>query len=486
MKSGIRASTIAICLVLAGFATAGEKEDEVIDKVVAAYGGDRIANLSSFSIDKKFLAAELGQSHTPQLQQIGSNSQYLVVDIAGGHARFEVLFENRGGVFQSATLSDGETATSLNYQAGTYGSATQADPYAFGGGAMRTTDAVLAYELNKAREEAVLVGEENYLSRPHELISMPFPLSPDLTLWVDKETGFISRMHRVNPQLGQLDYIFADRREDNGIPYATSTNFFVAGNPSLVSVRNESTFNRSFPDSLFELPDGLSEEAERIDERIDTSEMNLNEIAENVHHVGQDGGFSIFINSSDGLIAAGGTAGLAQRLDHYRQETGNYQPLAYQVVTHHHNDHLAGMQDAAAAGATLITVADNVDAVKSDGASPDANILVASGRMTLGQGDRRVEIYEVSTIHAGGFLVTYVPEEKLIFIADHLGSPYPTGTPIANRNTVSMWEALQELDLDYDKIAVAHGARVFSKLDMQQSVANFEDNDCMADRPVCQ
>jgi len=482
MKSGIRVSAIAISLVLAGVAIAGEKEDELIDKVVAAYGGDNITNLSSFSINKKFLAPALGQSHTSQLEQIGFNSQYLAVDIAGGSVRFETLFEGRGGTFQAATISDGETATSINYQAGTYGSAAQADPYAFGGGPMRTNDAVLAYELNKARENAAFVGEENYMNRPHELISMPFPLSPDLTLWVDKETGLISRMHRINPQLGQLDYTFEDRSEDNGIPYAVSTNFFVAGKPNLVSVRNESTFNRNFPDSLFVLPDGLSEEAERID----TSEMKSNEIADNVHHVGQGGAFSIFINSPDGLIAAGGSAGFAQRLQHYRQETGNYQPLAYQVVTHHHNDHLAGIRDATAAGATLITVASNVDAVKSDGASPDANFLVASGRMTIGQGDRRVELYEVSTIHAAGFLVTHVPAEKLIFIADHLNSPYVTGIPTANRNTVSMWEALQELDFDFDKIAIAHGARVFSKRDMQQSVANFEDVACVADRPVCQ
>ena len=155
-------------------------------------------------------------------------------------------------------------------------------------------------------------------------------------------------------------------------------------------------------------------------------------------------------------------------------------------MTHHHNDHLAGIPDAVAAGATLITVAANVDPVKSDGASPDANFLVASGRMTLGQGDRRVELYEVSTIHAAGFLVTHVPAEKLIFIADHLNSPYVTGVPTANRNTVSMWEALQELDVDFDKIAIAHGARIFSKRDMQRSVASFEDTACVADRPVCQ
>jgi len=482
MKTVFRILTISISISVAGLSAAGETEDELIDKVVAAYGGDALINLSSFSIDKKFLSPTLGQSHTPDLEEINLNVQYLVVDIESGSARYETLFDNRGGVFQNATITDGETATTINYQAGTYGSAAQADVYALGGGPMRTSDPILAYELNKARDTAEHMGEASYMNRTHELISMPFPSSPDLTLWVDQETGLISKMTRMNPQFGQLDYVFKDRTEDNGIPYAISTNFFIAGKPNLITVRNENTFNRSFPDSLFEVPDGLSEEGERID----TSEMNATELSDNVYHVGQGGTFSIFINSPAGLIAAGGSAGFAQRLDHYRNETGNYQPLSYQVVTHHHSDHVAGLADAVAAGATLVTVDSNVETIRRDGGVPDAEFLLASGRLTLGQGDGRVELYEVSTTHAARFLVTYVPEEKLIFMADHFNSPYVTGTPTANINTVTMWEALEALDLDFDRIAVSHGARIFSRNDMRDSVADFEPVGCMADRPVCQ
>jgi glyoxylase-like metal-dependent hydrolase (beta-lactamase superfamily II) len=156
------------------------------------------------------------------------------------------------------------------------------------------------------------------------------------------------------------------------------------------------------------------------------------------------------------------------------------------VVTHHHNDHLAGLGDAVAAGATLVTVDSNVETIKRDAAVPDAGFLLASGRLTLGRGEARVELYEVSTMHAARFLVTYVPEEKLIFLADHFNSPYVSGIPTASLNTVTMWEALEKLDLDFDKIAVSHGARIFSKSDMRESVASFEPSSCVADRPVCQ
>jgi len=481
MKNKISVLIFSLSFVYCLSTHAAEKVDQIIDRVVAAYGGDKLKNLRSYTISKKFLAPAQGQSHTPDLEQIGYNAQYLVVDIENGQARIESLFEGRGGVFQNAVITDSKTATALNFQAGTFGSAQQPDVYALAGGSMRTSDAVLAYELQKSRDKAKYLGTALYLNRIHETIEVPFPLSPNLTLWVDRETGLISRMVRINPILGQLDYVFSDWKTDNGIAYAKSTNFMIAGVPNLISLRNESTFNRDTAADLFKVPANLVSEGERID----TTEMAMTTIARNVSHVGQTGVFSMFVDSSAGLIAVGGSAGLAQRLAHFRKETGNYKPLAYQIVTHHHNDHLAGMQDAVAAGATLVTVADNIATIKRDGLTPEAPFQSMNERLTLGEGKNRVEIYEVSTIHAARFLVTYVPAEKLIFIADHMNSPFKTGIPQANLNTMSMWAALEKLDLDFNKIAVAHGARIFSKKDMAQSVANYHPSVCVGARPVC-
>ena len=346
---------------------------------------------------------------------------------------------------------------------------------------MRTNDAVLAHELNKVRDKAKHMGEADFMNRPHEKIEMPFPSSPELTLYIDSETHRISKMVRNNPQLGQLDYVFKNWTEDNGIPYASTSNFFVAGKPNLISVSNVSTFNRDLDSAMFEVPDNLTEEGERID----TSEMATTRISNTVHHVGQGGAFSVFVNTSAGLVAAGGSAGFGPRLTHYRKETGNYQPLAYQVVTHHHNDHQAGLRDAVDAGATLIAVDDNVSDIKQFGNVDDADFLLVEERLTIGTGRNRVDIYEVNTVHAARFLVTHVPSEKLIFIADHMNSPYKTGTPVANLNTVTMHQELERLDLDFNKIVVAHGARVFTKKDMDQSVADYEPLVCTADRPVC-
>jgi glyoxylase-like metal-dependent hydrolase (beta-lactamase superfamily II) len=482
MNKGFALLLTTTALLVPFSAGAGEKEDQLIEQVTEAYGGDKIRNLTSFVIEKAMLGPASGQSRTPQLDNLSTNTFYAALDIKNGKSRSDTLFSGRGGNFQAATIIDGDEAWNLNYQANSYGTAPNADIYAIAGGSMRLNDAILAYELHKAKETSKYLGEAEYMNRPHVKIQFPYPLSPDLTLYIDEETHFISRMVRTNPQIGQLDYVFSNMTEANGIPYAEKTSFFIAGIPNLISTQNRSQFNVSIPATEFKIPTAMAEESDRID----TSEMIANRITDSIYHVGQGGGFSLFINTSDGIVAAGGYPGLKDRLARFRTESGNHKQLRYQVVTHHHQDHLGGLNEAIDLGATLVTVEDNVDAITDFVANAeDANFLHVSQRLTIGEGKNRVEIYDVSTIHAAHFLVTYVPAEKLVFIADHLNSPYERGIPTANLSTVTMHSALKELGLDIRKITIAHGARVFTMKDMQASVDAYKPSGCLADRPVC-
>ncbi len=462
--------------------SAGEKEEQLIGQVTEAYGGDALRNLSSYTNNKKMIASSIGQSRTHELDNLAINNLYLAVDLKNKRARTDTLFDGRGGVFQVATITHGEKAWNLNYQANTYGVAQNADIYVIAGGSMRTNDAVLAYELSKSKDKAKYSGEVDYMNRLHEKIEIPFPSSQDLTLYIDKETHLISRMTRMNPQLGLLDYVFSDMSEHNGIKYALKTDFFIAGVANLITTSNESQFNIDIAPSEFEIPSDMIEEGERTD----TSEMEAFRFSDDVYHVGQGGGFSIFINTPEGIIAAGGYPGLVDRLNLFRSKSGNHKRLKYQIVTHHHQDHLGGINEAVDLGANIVTVETHLDAIKSGVVnSGDAIFVKVADKMTFGEGKSRVEIYDVATIHSAHFLVTYVPSQKLVFIADHLNSPYKTGIPTANLNTVTMYEALSKLNLKIKKIAIAHGSRIFTMKEMKQSVDAYKAFGCLDDRPVC-
>ncbi len=474
---------IVIYATLTGSLLAGEAENEVIDKLVSAYGGSSLTELENYQILTKYRTPATGQSHSPELTEIGHSAISLLVETSSNKAVLDNWNENRGGNFQGTTIGKGEKAYTLNYETNTYGEANSSDPKIFAGGTMRTSDTVLAFEANKARENATLSNDVSYMNRKHHVLTMPFPQSPDLNLYIDADTFLISKMVRVNPQLGNLDYVFSDHQKTQGVTYASSASFSIAGLPTLISTARTLKVNQVLSENHFQLPTSFTPEGERVD----SSELKATKISDRVHHVGANGAFTLFINTSMGTIGVGAYAGVTDRYHFYKNEAKNHKPMTYQVVTHHHSDHIGGTGEAIELGAKLVTVNENVEVI-ADSISPTPNkssFLTVDSQTTLGSGRAKVDIYEVSTIHANSFLVAYVPADKTIFLADHFGSPFATGTPSANQSTVDMLAALDELKLDVKKITTAHNARVFTMKEMRKSVADFTPTSCLANRPVC-
>jgi glyoxylase-like metal-dependent hydrolase (beta-lactamase superfamily II) len=464
-------------------AMAQTDKNTLIDAVAAAYGGDAFTNIKNYEITERYIAPATGQSWSPELVNIGGVRQHLVHELSSGNVYFENWFVGRGGGFPNVIIVKADQGWTVDPVNNRYGEAASADPYVIAGGTLRTTDTLLARELVNAREAAEHVGSAMHLNRAHDLLKIPFPQSADLTLYIDKQTHLINRMRRDNAQLGALDYVFSDHVKKDGITRATRTSFLVAGQPNMIGANREVAFNVALPASRFEVPANMKEEGKRLDD----SEMVVNRLSKNVYHIGQSGAYSLFVDTGSEIIAAGGYAGLADRFARFQSETGVHRPLRYQVITHHHTDHLGGIGDALDLGAQLVTVRANVEPIRAASRRDveSGRFLNTPARMTFGSGDGRVELYDVSTIHAASNLLFYVPSTRTLFMADHLSSPYEKGVPSANLNTVSMAAALQPLDLNYSKIATAHGARIYSRKDLENSVAAFSDQECPQGWALC-
>ena len=483
MKMNKIITLIALFIAIPMTSIAAEKDNELISKVTAAYGGDALLTLDNYRIEEHYLSPTSGQSHSPALTEIAKSTQILIVDIKNNASTFENWNSGRGGNFQGATLSTGEQAWTINYQANSYGEAGNSDPHVFAGGTMRTSDAILVYELNKVKDKVEILDDENYMNRAHHVLTMPFPSSSDLKLYIDSESFLISKMQRSNPQLGNLDYIYSGYQKNNGITFASSTNFFIAGTPNLISTKRVLTFNQEFTEGTFKLDKNLVKESPRID----TTAMKVNKLSERAHHIGQGNAYSLFVNTNLGTIAIGAYGGLDNRYKHYQKDTDNYKPLQYQVITHHHSDHIGGVAEAVSLGAKLVTVPANVQTIIS-GITPapePKDFFSVNGRATFGEGRDRVEVYEVSTIHTYSFLVSYLPTSKTVFIADHFGSPFEKGIPVANQGTVDMLRALDNLKLDITTIVTAHNARLYTMKELRASVAAYTPSKCAAERPIC-
>ena len=107
-------------------------------------------------------------------------------------------------------------------------------------------------------------------------------------------------------------------------------------------------------------------------------------------------------------------------------------PLRTVINTHFHDDHAGGLRTYVAAGLSLVTSQANVaflqqvlDAphtVRPDRLQryprPAVIDSVGQDKKVLTDGRRTVEIYPVENSHAEGMLMVFLPQEKLLFVAD--------------------------------------------------------------------
>jgi len=143
------------------------------------------------------------------------------------------------------------------------------------------------------------------------------------------------------------------------------------------------------------------------------------------------------------------------------------------VNSHHHFDHAGGLRAAAASGATLITSAMAVpyfervfanpnriapDRLAASGRTP--KLIGVAGRLSLNDGPRRIDIHELQgSVHAQGFLMVYLPAEKLLIEADAYtpGAPNSPPPPVVNANQQNLVDNIERLGLQVERILPLHG-----------------------------
>jgi glyoxylase-like metal-dependent hydrolase (beta-lactamase superfamily II) len=146
-------------------------------------------------------------------------------------------------------------------------------------------------------------------------------------------------------------------------------------------------------------------------------------------------------------------------------------PIKYLVLTHFHIDHTGGTRAFAAKGATILTQDGNVEFVKTMLARPKtvrpdslakaagvtANVEGFKDVKTLTDGDRTIELREISNPHANGMLVVYLPKEKMLFESDLFtpGQPVDPINAQGIENAVALQAAIK--DLKVDGIIGGHG-----------------------------
>jgi len=442
------------------------KAGGVIDAAIEAHGGaEALEGLTTIVRRSEFINFAFGQSRIPgppydQSRQQSFSAIDLENEIFMGHNKGE----GGGFVFDFGQIINGEDSWQLNYRAGTAAPLAEPDFDTASGPFFRVTPALLMKQLQARRQTSHWLGEVDIDGRPHDVITLVMEVGPALSLYIDRESHMLTQMERVLPPFGQVEYRFLDYAEIDGIAFNQKFRLYVNGEDNLIIDIKQTKLNAPLDDYL-QIPPELEKVA-----AVTPDEFNSQEIDEGVFLIGGNNTYALFVEMDDHVIAIGGTQTVPASIEELRKQIPD-KPIKYGVLTHHHNDHTPGAASYAREGATIITFQENETLVRTAAGDDDVKLEFVKDHMTLTDGRKKVELYNIGpTPHAENILIAYLPDEGIIFEADHFPQPATGVIPPAVPATVAFATALDKLGLDYTKIVGAHSKRVAGPSDLADAL----------------
>ena len=442
------------------------KANEVIDAALEAHGGvETLSKLHSLVQKSEIDTFRTGQSRKPgPPYDKGHLSSLNAIDTEKERFYNRNKGEGGGYVFSQGTVINGDDSWQLNFRAGIAAPIAEPDYDTQSGPFIRITPALLMKQLQARRGQSNWLGETEVDGRKHDVLTLVMAVGPALALYIDQESHMLTRMERVLPPFGQVEYRFLDYEDIDGIPFNMKFRLLVNGESNLDVDNVETVVNGSL-DEYLGVPEGLEKVA-----AIEPDELGVNEIADGVFLVGGNATYSLFVEMPDYLVAVGGTQIVPDALQALRDK-GMEKPVKYGVITHHHSDHVPGAATYAAEGAIVVAPAAHEAVVREAAGRDAAKFEFVTEHMTIGSGARTVEVYNIGpTPHSEHILMAYVPDAGVIFEADHFPMP-PSGIiPPAVPAVEAFAAALEKLDLDYSIIAGTHSPRTAGPEDVKTAL----------------
>ena len=470
----ILAAAATVSLLAAGHVGAtnitqqnGEKTRAVIEQVIEAYGGaEKLNNLKTLTVEADTTGYAVNQSRKPEppwdanqgrlLNAIDTENSIFVSHNSGNGAGFE---------FDVGQIINADDSYQLNYRARTAAPVAEPDFDTSSGPFIRVTSVLLVKQLQARGNTSHWLGEADVDGRPHDVISLVMKVGPALSLYVDQETHLLTHSERLLPPFGLVEYSFEDYYKVDGIPVNGRFRLLVNGDDNLDWKYTSIKVNESV-EVLAQVPATMA----RIDAVV-PDQLSLNEISDGVYLVGGTGTYAMFVEMDDHIVAVGGTAGIPDRIAELRKVVGD-KPIRYAVISHHHNDHVLGMPAYTEEGATVLAAKEH-ETILRNAAGEDAepNFEFVKGSKILSDGSRTVEIHDIGpTPHSEHLLVAYLPDEGIMFEADHIAVPQTGPLPPAISNTRALDKAMAKRDFKVTTIVGAHSPRVITIDDMKAAL----------------
>ena len=282
--------------------------------------------------------------------------------------------------------------------------------------------------------------------------------------------GMVEQIESVqpNPVLGDTPsvIVFSDYQDFGGVKFPMRIRQSLGGFPVLDLGVTEVKPNAP---SGIEVPALVATATDRV---------TADKVAEGVWFIAGGSHNSVVIEMKDHVMLVESPLfdGRAMPVVAEARKLTNGKPLAIVVNSHHHFDHAGGLRAAIAEGATLVTSevarpyfervfanpnSINPDALQRSGRK--AILTGVNGKRIFSDGQRVVEVYYIEgSLHAQGFMMVYLPREKILIEADAY-TPGPPNTPTParlNDLNLNLVQNMERLKLAVEQILPLHGRMV--------------------------
>ena len=279
--------------------------------------------------------------------------------------------------------------------------------------------------------------------------------------------GLVEQIESVmpNPVMGDLGSVitFSDYQSVGGVKFPKRILSSLGGFPVLDLTVNEVKPNAP---AAIEVPPLVSAATEKV---------TVDKVADGVWFLAGGSHNSVAIEMRDHVMVVESPLfdGRALPVLAEVKKLAPGKPIRFVVNSHHHFDHSGGLRTAVAEGATLVTselarpyfeqVLANPNRLSPDAMEKSgrkASLTGVPGQRRFTDGDRVVDVHFIEgSVHARGFMMVYLPREKLLIEADAF-TPGPPGAPppaTPNALHVNLVQNIERLNLQVDRILPLHG-----------------------------
>lgn len=486
-----------ICSVMSTLGLAGEIEREIVNKTVQAYGGKALLELKNLKYsDKLHHYFSMQSGHQMQGAMTSHLNEYQLetkIDFETKQSEFKQLSARLVGNYGIDNVTAvhrlflGETGYLIDHCADTYQIANKVNFHNTDLGYSQMLDTLIARQLMEDLDQIKWLDTADIQGQPHHVLEVHSGQKNAFKVYLNRHTGYISRMvQKRGPALRHYDFL--EHQNKQGLVWAKK--MYVSSGTSPLYYTDSRNLSANLEELSFQLPANLT--AKKPKTPVDVSKLTINKLAEGVYLIGQDWGYSLFVDVGEYYISVGAWhfENLAKPYQNsvalLKHTTGTNKPIKQHIVTHHHTDHMAGLAGIMKSGTNLVIHNVDIPAVSAH-LKQTANMDLTKDRIVaiafdsdhtsyLAKG--KVMLFDLPTSHSSHNLMLYLPEHGILFSEDIFGSGYedalddPSAWPVLDtyQRVKKLDAKIKQLGIEVTQYASSHHKRVLNQYDINQAL----------------